>query len=422
MIQDYTYKFRLYPSKDQEILLSKHFGCTRWVYNYFLNERTQYYLNNKEKDLKKKSLNYFDNCKELTKIKNNTETEWLNECNSQSLQHSLKHLDSAFNRFFKKLGKYPNFKSRKNKQSFRIPQCIKVENNKIFIRKFKEGIKINLHRPIEGEIQNATIIKNKSGQYYASIGVKRNIEHKYKNDKAVGIDLGISTLAACSDGQTFENIKPLKNLEKRIKLKNKELSRTKKGSKGREKARRKLAKLHLKVSNIRNDHLHKISTKLVSENQTICLEDLNVKGMVKNHKLAKAINDCSWSELVRQIEYKSKWYGREVIKIDRFFPSSKTCECCGWINKELVLGVKEWVCGGCGILNNRDLNASKMILKQGLNLKNIKEKQLTTRTVEIANCLDVRPSKIGQSIGLETQQSLFVGCVVHDDLRKALNK
>lgn len=395
MIRVYTYKMRIFPTKEQEVLLSKHFGSIRYVYNLFLDRRTKFYLEAKEKQLAKKSLSYVDTAKELTKIKSQPETEWLNECNSQSLQHSLKHLDSAFNRFFKKLAKYPRFKSRKNKQSFRIPQFVKVELGKIYFPKFKEGIRMDDHRGIVGELQNATITRNVAGQYFACIGVTRNIEPKMKTNKAVGIDLGIKSLVVCSDGSRFENIKPLKQLEKLVRIRQKALSRTDKKSNGRTKARLKLGKLQVKVANIRHNHLHQISHKLVSENQTIILEDLSVKNMMSNHKLAKSIGDCSWSELVRQITYKSDWYGKSVIKIDRYFPSSKTCSKCGYINEHLSLNDREWECPRCKVVHDRDYNASQNILRQGLNL--------TVGTTVLATCPDVRPiSNNGQLVGVET--------------------
>ena len=396
MKQEYTYKYRLSPTKKQEELLAKHFGSIRFVYNLFLDRRTNFYLNAKEKQLAKKSLSYVDCAKELTKIKSQPETEWLNECNSQSLQHSLKHLDGAFNRFFKKLAKYPRFKSRKNKQSFRVPQFVVVNEGRIHFPKFKDGIKIDQHREIEGEINYATISRNVAGQYYACIGVTRNIETKPKIDKVIGIDLGVKSLVVCSDGQRFENIKPLKQLEKLVRIRQKVVSRTEKKSKGRIKARLKLGKLQVKIANIRNNYLHQISNKLVSENQTICLEDLSVKNMMGNHKLAKSIGDCSWSELVRQITYKAGWYGRKVVKIDRYFPSSKTCSNCGYINDELKLSIREWNCPRCNITHDRDYNASLNILRQGYNL--------TAGMAGLATCPDVRPiSNNGQLVGVETQ-------------------
>ena len=396
MKQDYTYKMRLYPNKEQEVLLSKHFGSIRFVYNLFLDRRTKFYLEAKEKQLAKKTLTYVDMAKELTQIKSKEETEWLNEINSQSLQHAIKHLDSAYNRFFKKLAKFPRFKSKKNKQSFRIPQFVKVELGKIYFPKFKEGIHMDDHRGIVGEINYATITRNKAGQYHACIGVTREIAPKMKTNKTIGIDLGLKSLVVCSDGQRFDNIKTTKKYEQKLRLRQKELSRTKKGSKGRDKARLKVGKVQVKIANIRHNHLHQITSKLIRENQTIVCEDLSVKNMMANHCLAKSIGDASWSELVRQLTYKAGWYGRKVVKINRFFPSSKTCSHCGYINDGLTLDQREWDCPRCQEKLDRDLNASQNILRQGLN-------NLMVETTKLAACPDVRPVRNnGQLVGAET--------------------
>jgi len=396
MKQEYTYQLRLTPTKEQEVLLSKHFGSIRYVYNLFLDRRTKFYLEAKEKQLAKKTLTYVDMAKELTQIKSKEETEWLNECNAQSLQHAIKHLDGAYNRFFKKLAKFPRFKSKKNKQSFRVPQFVVVEEGRIYFPKFKEGIKIDQHRPVEGEINYATITRNKAGQYYACIGVSRTIEFKPKPDKMVGIDLGIKSLVVCSDGQKFDNIKTTKKYEKLLRLRQKELSRTKKGSKGRDKARLKVGKVQVKLANIRHNHLHQITSKLINENQVIALEDLSVKNMMANHCLSKSIGDASWGELVRQLTYKAGWYGRKLVKIDRFFPSSKTCSHCGYINEGLTLDQREWKCPRCQKTLDRDWNASQNILRQGLN-------NLMVGTTKLAACPDVRPVRNnGQLVGAET--------------------
>jgi len=402
MKQDYTYKLRLTPTKEQEVLLSKHFGSIRYVYNLFLDRKTKFYLEAKEKQLAKKTLTYVDMAKELTQIKSKEETKWLNECNAQSLQHAIKHLDGAYNRFFKKLARFPRFKSKKNKQSFRVPQFVTIEDGRIYFPKFKEGIRIDQHRPVKGEINYATITKNKAGQYYACIGVTRTIEHKPKADKIIGIDLGIKSLVQCSDGQQFPNIKTTKKYEKLLKTRQQALSRTKKGSKGRDKARLKVGKLQVKIANIRHNHLHQITSKLINENQVICLEDLSVKNMMANRCLSKSIGDASWGELVRQLTYKARWYGRKVIKIDRFFPSSKTCSHCGHINENLSLNMREWECPRCQTLLDRDLNASRNILRQGLNL--------TVGTTGLVACPDVRPVRNnGQLVGAETHLLERVG-------------
>ena len=408
MKKEYTYKFRLFPTEAQCTLLNKHFGSVRFVYNHFLDRRNQFYLNAKEKQLAKKSLNYLDDAKALTELKQQPETEWLYECNAQSLQHSLKHLDGAFNRFFKKLSGFPKFKSRRSKQSFRIPQTVEVHDGKVYFTKFMEGIAYDQHRPIEGTIQNATVVKNPAGQYFICIGVERDIQPKPKVEKQIGLDLGIKTLVVGSDGTTYPNIKPYRNLEKLIAQRTKAFERTKRikteqldsdgknivvDSKGRIKAREYLAKVYNRAANIRSNHLHQISSKIINENQVIVLEDLNVSGMMKNRKLSKSIWDCSWSELVRQIIYKADWYGREVVRVDRFYPSSKTCgkevngEVCGFINNNLTLEDREWTCPRCGTQHDRDRNAANNILRQGLNLTN----KNRSGTTGLAECLGVSP-------------------------------
>lgn len=393
MNQEYTYKMRLYPSEVQEKLLAQHFGSIRYVYNFFLDRKTKFYKEAKEKQLEKKTLTYYDMAKELALLKTQTETSWLSEVNAQSLQHALKHLDAAYTNFFKKLARFPRFKSKKNKQSFHVPQSMKVGIGKIYIPKFREGIRMDDHRRVEGEINSVTITKNVAGQYYACIGVTRNIEPKPHVTKTVGIDLGIKTLVTCSDGIQFENIKTIKKYEKLLKIRQQGLSRTKKGSNSRAKARLKVGKIKVKVSNVRHDYLHKITSKLISENQTVVCEDLSVDNMVKNHSLAKSILDASWGVLVRQLTYKAGWYGRELVKIDRFYPSSKTCSQCGYINDNLTLGMREWDCPECKTHLDRDLNASMNI-----------ERQVLKRTVGntgIATCPDVRH-------GIDTMQLVGV--------------
>ena len=370
MLVNFSYRFRIYPNKNQKILLEKHFGCVRHVWNYFLNERKEYYLNNKE-DIEarriKGSLNYYDNCKKLIEIKK--EKEWLRDVNSQSLQASLKHLDGAYNMFFRKTHRFPQFKNKNKKQSFTIPQHFTIEKNKMFFPKFKEGIKINLHRECEGKFVVATLSKTPSNQYYISICVEKEIQELPANDNIIGIDVGIKDFAVCSDGKIFENKKHLIKKEKKLKSKQRQLSKKKKGSANRKKKKLIVAKLHQAISNSRNDYLHNISHKLTSENQTIVIEDIRVKELTKNPLLAKYICDIAWGEFVRQLEYKSKWRGRNLIKIDRFFPSSKTCNNCNYINQELKLSDRTWKCPCCNSTLDRDFNASQNILKQGLLIK-----------------------------------------------------
>jgi len=371
----YSYKFRMYPTKEQEVLLAKHFGSVRFVYNYFLNQRKQSY------QTEKKTLGYFSNCKELTNIKQQGEFEWLKEINSQTLQATLKNLEGSYNSFFKKISKFPTFKSKKNfKQSFRVPQSVSVENNKLHIPKFKGGIKIKLHRQIEGNIKFATLSKNSAGQYFVSLTVEReNNIPQTTTKQAIGIDLGIKDLIVCSNGKKYPNLKAKKVLTFRIKLLQKRLSKKVNGSNNRIKAKTKLAKIHNKVSNQRANHIHKITNQLTKENQLIAMEDLNTKGMIKNHKLANALSDVAFGEIQRQLVYKSSWKGCILFKINRFYPSSKTCSNCGWINQSLKLSDRSWTCNNCNTHHDRDLNASQNILWQAL-------KTNTVGTTEIQAC------------------------------------
>jgi putative transposase len=354
----YTYRFRLRPNKDQKHRLARHFGVCRFVYNYFLDRRNRLYRENKQ------GSSYHKDCAELTKLKK--ELDWIGEANSQSLQQELKNLDTAFNRFFKKQAKFPKFHSKKtDKQSFRIPQFVSVKGGCLHFPKFREGIKVKLHREVEGEIKYATVSVNRAGQFFVSVCVEKHIEPLPKVEKEVGIDLGVKDLATCSDGQVFENVKSYRTLEKRLKHLHRELSRKVKGSKSREQARRRLSKLYQRVADIRSNHLHKVSHGITSENQAIYLEDLNVVGMMKNRRLSKSIQDVSLYELVRQIEYKAVWRGRTVVKIGRFYPSSKACSTCGFINQSLTLSDRSWVCPRCRVEHDRDFNAATNILMEG---------------------------------------------------------
>ena len=369
------YKFRIYPTKDQETLLGKMFGCNRFVWNHFLNKQQESYLKNKESTEEtrlKGYLSYYENCENLTKLKKESETSFLKETNSQSLQSTLKELDNSYKRFFNKTSGFPNFKKKSNKQSFKVPQNIKIKDNKfLIIPKFLEGIEMVYHRPIpkEGKILYVTISKTPSGKYFASFCVEEPIKESIKKpNKTVGIDLGITTFATLSDGTKIKNPRNYKKLENQLKKQQQNLSRKQKGSRNREKQRVRVARIHEKISKKRTDFLHKTSKKIIDENQIICLETLNVDGMLKNHKLAKHIQDSGWRTFINQLEYKGLWHGRTIIKINRWFPSSKVCFGCGFKKDDLSLETREWVCQGCGATVDRDLNASKNILRQGINI------------------------------------------------------
>jgi putative transposase len=382
-----SYKFRIYPNKEQEELLAKHFGCARFVYNRFLKERQEEYLNNGN------SLSYYDNAKSLTELKN--ELIWLKEVNSQSMQSALKHLDIAYHRFFKKLAKFPKFKKKFDKQSFHIPQSLAIEDGKLSIPKFKKGINIVIHRKMEGKILNGTITKSATGKYYVSIVCEAEHQELKKTNSSVGIDTGIKDLAILSDGNKYENIKSFRTSLKKLKYEQRQLSKKIKGSVQRNKQKTKLALIHEKVANKRKDHLHKVSTDIIKNHDVICIEDLNVKGMIKNHKLAQALSDVSLGMFCDMLSYKASWNDKTIIKIDRFFPSSKMCSNCHWIKQDLTLKEREWTCMSCSTTHDRDINASKNILLQGLNdlsvlgiNSDIKQKQVESFSIEKAMKLE----------------------------------
>ena len=354
----YTYKFRLDPTNEQKTLLNKHFGSVRWTYNYFLNQRKNEYLNNK------KLLNYYDQAKELTQIKK--VNEWLKEINSQTLQYSLKCLDMAYQGFFNKRTKFPKFKSKRNKNSFTIPQNVRYDETKLIVPKFLDGIEMIMERKIKGAIKHCTISKTPTGKYFVSILTEMEYQPINKTGLSVGIDLGIKDFLVLSNGTKIKNHRFLKHYERQLKLNQQSLSRKVIKSNRYEKQRLKVARIHEKITNSRMDLIHKTTTNLIKQFDTIYLEDLNIKGMMKNHKLSKAINDVSWGKFIDVLEYKALWNDKQIIHIDRFFPSSKTCSKCGWINNNLTLKDREWICSKCGEKHDRDFNAATNILKEGL--------------------------------------------------------
>lgn len=357
-----TYRFRLFPTKEQEVLLNQHFGHSRWVYNHFLNERKEQYQADKKSD------NYYKQAVTLTKLKKEEETKWLKEVNSQTLQFALRSLDTAFLNFFRGNAQFPKFKSRKHKNTFTIPQFGTLADNKISIPKFKEGIKVKLHREVKGKIGKMSITKTPTGKYYVSIFTEQEADELSKTNRQVGIDLGLKDFVITSDNKKFKNNRYTKKYAKQLKKAQQHLSRKQKGSNGFEKQKIKVAKIHDKIASCRLDTLHKVSKELVKSYDLISIEDLNVKGMIKNHKLSKHIADASWGNFVTLLQYKCDWYGKQLIKVNRFFPSSKCCSECGWINQELKLSDREWTCKSCGVVHDRDVNASRNILKEGLKI------------------------------------------------------
>ena len=313
-------------------------------------------------------MNYYDNANDLTLLKKDEQFIWLREINSQSLQSSLRNLDTAYNKFFRKQTKFPKFKSKYNKQSFTIPQYINIKENKLIIPKFKKGIKINLHRKIEGNILFGTISKSTTGNYYISITCEVEYIPFEKTNSKVGIDTGIKDLAILSDGIVYKNIKALKTNIKKLKFNQRQLQKKQKESNSRLKQKQILAKIHEKITNVRVDYLHKVTTEIIKNHDVICIEDLAVKNMMKNHNLAQAFSDVSLSTFYDMLEYKAIWNDKIIVKIDKYFPSSRTCSVCNYINQDLTLKDRKWVCPNCNTIHDRDLNASINILKQGLNI------------------------------------------------------
>lgn len=355
------YKFRLYPNKENQVLLSKHFGSVRFIYNTMLRFKQFYY------EKLGINLNYFELDKALTHLKKLEEYSWLNEVNSQSLKAALKDLDRAFINFYQGRAGFPKFKSKKTyKFSFRAPQFVKLKDNRLFIIKFKKGIKVKQHREIIGTIKNATIKLNPSGKYFVSLLVEYDsqipIKPKVEYSSAVGVDLGIKTYATLSNKLSYTYPMYLeKNL---VKLKDLQTKFSKSKSK---RVRLKIAKLYEKITNQRLDFIHKITKELTTNYKSIAIEDLDIKGMMGVYKdLSRRISDCSWYTFRQLITYKSEFYGCNLIVIPRFYPSSKSCSECSYINDNLKLADREWHCPNCGLTLDRDYNASLNILNKGL--------------------------------------------------------
>ena len=363
-----AYKYRIYPTEEQKVLLAKTFGCCRFVYNWALNLKIQTYKQ------EKKSIGNVELTNRM-KSELKTEHEWLSEVNSQSLQSALRNLDTAYKNFFRDTHAvgFPRFKSRKQKQSFLCPQHCSVDFKKgtLSIPKAKD-IPAVLHRKFKGMVKTVTVSMTPSGRYFASVLVDTAIlelpASAIQGNTTLGIDLGIKSLAVCSDGHTFDNPKNLQRSLDRLKLLQKRLSRKQKGSANRNKARIRVARLQEHIANCRKDNLHKITHALTHDSQvrTLCMEDLNVKGMQRNHHLAQAVGDASFGTFLTLLEYKCRWYGVNLIKIDRFAPSSKTCGQCGYVYKGLKLSERSWTCPECGTHHDRDFNAACNIKEFGL--------------------------------------------------------
>ena len=367
-METYTlgYKFRIYPNRTQENLINRTLGCARFVFNHFLAVRRDEWKANHN------SLTYVKTSKLLTDLKKREETAWLSEADSMALQESLRNLDRAFQNFFAKRARYPRFKSKhSHSQSYRTrnqANGIRIIGKRIKLPKIGL-VRIKQSRDFDGRILSATVSRAASGKYYVSlcVEVEKGSLSCPNDGKQIGIDVGLKVFYSDSNGDIVENPHPLKKLQRKLRREQRRLSRKMPKSVNRERARVRVARVHERIANIRRDFLHKISTRLARENQTVAVEHLNIKGMLRNHKLAKSISDVSWSEFFRQLTYKTELHGGELLKVDTFYPSSQTCSACGYhtpLTKDL--SVREWDCPACGTHHDRDVNAAKNILCKAL--------------------------------------------------------
>lgn len=346
-------KYRIYPTKRQESILENHFGACRFIYNLALETKSLAYLGARV------NVNKYEISKQLTELKK--DVPWLREINTQSLQASLENLDRAFVSFFKGNADYPKYKSKKNKQSYQCKQGIKM-TDRLYLPRFVEGIKVVIDRTFIGDIKGATIIKTSTGKYYATLTVNDKKQITTPNSvidgKCIGVDLGVKSFCVLSDGSKVEHPNYYKKSLGRLRVLQVRLNKKVRGSNNRRKAALKVAAIHEKIASQKTDFLHKLSTKLVRDNQTLCFEDLNIQGMMKFGGLSQSVFNSGWGAFVRMIEYKCSWQGKNFIKIGKFDPSTKTCSACNTKNQTLSLNDREWVCANCGAYHDRDVNAA----------------------------------------------------------------
>lgn len=385
-MQHQAVKVRLYPTIEQQEILSQHFGCARWWWNHALNLCIETYKET-GKGLSQSALNSF-----LPKLKKQEETQWLSECYSQVLQATTLNLVTAYKNFFDGRAKYPRFKAKKNRQSIQYPQSVKAVDGCLKFPGRVGIVKAKLHRPIQGIVKTVTVSLTPSGKYHASVLTELEGDNPTSSTdgKVAGIDLGLKDFAIVNDGvktSKYANLKHLTKHERNLKRKQQKLTKKEKGSKSRDKARRLVARVHERVSNVRQDFLHKLSRKLVDDNQVIVVESLHVKGMVRNHKLAKAISDVGWGMFVNFLSYKLEKEGKVLVEIDRWFPSSKLCSNCHYQVSEMPLEIRSWTCPSCGTYHDRDGNAAINIRAEGVRMLSV----LGTRTA--ADGGDVSPKR-----------------------------
>ena len=358
-----AYRFRLYPTPEQEQVLARTFGCARFAYNHMLRLRTDAWFSRRER------IGYHETSAALTQLKKDPEFAWLNEVSSVPVQQALRHLQTAFANFFAKRAKYPTFKRKDGPQSAEYTtSAFKWDGKVLKLAKMNTPLDVRFSRtiPRAAKVTTVTVSKDAAGRYFVSMLCDDTVQPKAEVEGKVGVDLGLTHFAILSTGEKIAAPNTFRKNEEKLAKLQRRLAKKTKGSANRKKARLKVAKLHAKIADSRKDFLHKLSTRLVNENQVIAIETLAVSNMQKNHNLAKSIADASWSEFVRQLEYKSLWYGRELVGIDRWYPSSKRCSDCGHTVAKMPLNVREWACPECGTVHDRDINAARNVLAAGL--------------------------------------------------------
>lgn len=363
MKQKRAYKYRVYPTDTQKHILARTFGCSRYAYNWALRLRTDAYYQEQRR------VSYHDTSAALTSLKKQEDHAWLNEVSCVPPQQALRHLDKAFRNFFEGRAEYPSFKKKSNQQSAEYTvSAFKWDGTSLTLAKMDEPLAIVWSRPLPDGCKpsTVTITKDEADRYFVSLLVEEDIKPLPVVNKQIGLDLGLKSMVITSDGKTYGNPKFFAQDEKKLAKAQRQHAKKKKGSKNRGKACLKVARIHKRIVDRRRDYQHKLSTDIIRENQVVCVESLAVKNMVKNHCLAKAISDVGWSEFVRQLEYKAAWYGRTIVKIDKWYPSSKRCYDCGHILDSLTLAIRVWTCPECGVIHDRDINAAKNILAAGL--------------------------------------------------------